>query len=479
MELEGVARSNLAAVIANRLRDMVVGGQLKPGDRLPGHRALARTFHVSVSSVREAISALTAVGVLETRHGRGTYVSGPSRVGASTSDWLGLNADTVATRELVETQPITPIDLDYLPHLPPKTNYRIGVIGAGFIVRDVQLAAYQKAGFTVTAIASRTPAHARSVAAQWGIARVHDSYRELLADPEIQVVDLAFPPDLQLEVVQEAIKHTDHLRGILAQKPLALNTHQAREIVDLCADAGLPLAVNQNMRYDQSMRALKGLLERGVLGTPVLATIEMRARPHWQAFLETYDRLTFLNMSVHHLDIFRFLFGDPERVLASARTDPRTSFAHTDGITCYILEYPDGLRATAFDDTFTWSDDAGIRWRVEGTDGIAKGTIGWPDFPRGSPSTIDYTCRAEPGVWHRPRWEERWFPDAFVGTMGQLMRAIQEGTEPEISGRDNLRTMTLVDACYQSVAEHRAVRVISPGATPTHAHRGGSNPTRQ
>jgi predicted dehydrogenase len=42
--------------------------------------------------------------------------------------------------------------------------------------------------------------------------------------------------------------------------------------------------------------------------------------------------------------------------------------------------------------------------------------------------------------------------------MGQLMRAIQEGTEPEISGRDNLRTLALVDACYQSVAEHRAVR---------------------
>lgn len=359
---------------------------------------------------------------------------------------------------------MTSIDLDYLPHLPRKTDYRIGVIGAGFIVRDVQLAAYRKAGFNVSAIASRTPAHAQSVAAQWGIAHVHGSYRDLLADPEIEIVDLAFPPDLQLEVVQEAVRHTDHLRGILAQKPLALTADQAQEIVDRCADAGLPLAVNQNMRYDQSMRALRDLLNRGILGKPILATIEMRARPHWQRFLESYDRLTFLNMSVHHLDIFRFLFGDPEHVLASARTDPRTDFPHADGITCYVLEYADGLRAIALDDTFTWSDDAGIRWRVEGTDGIAKGTIGWPDFPRGSPSTIDYTRRAEPGVWHRPRWEERWFPDAFVGTMGQLMGAIQSGTEPEISGRDNLRTMALVDACYQSVAERRAVRVMSTGS---------------
>jgi predicted dehydrogenase len=350
-----------------------------------------------------------------------------------------------------------PSDLDYLPHLPSKTDYRIGVVGAGFIVRDVQLAAYRKAGFDVVAIASRTPDHARAVARQWEIPCVYATYQELLADPTIEIVDVAFPPDQQLAIVREAVRHSGHLRGILAQKPLAMTTRQAREIVTLGEAAGIPLAVNQNMRYDQAMRALKDLLRRGILGTPVVASIEMRARPHWQEFLQDYDRLTFLNMSIHHLDVFRFLFGDPARVLASARTDPRTSFPHTDGIVSYVLEYADGLRAMAWDDTFTWSDDAGIRWRVEGTAGTARGTIGWPDYPGGSPSALDYTLREAPNVWYRPRWEERWFPDAFVGTMGQLMQAIQEDREPEISGRDNLRTMALVDACYRSVAEHRAV----------------------
>jgi predicted dehydrogenase len=348
-------------------------------------------------------------------------------------------------------------DLDYRPHLPPKTDYRIGCIGAGFIMRDVHLEAYARAGFRVAAIASRTPEHAREVAAVRGIPRVYATYQELLADRSVEIVDIAFPPDRQLEVIREAVRHADHIRGILAQKPLALGSAEAREIVGLCARAGVTLAVNQNMRYDQSMRALKDLLVRGVLGQPAIATIEMRAHPHWQQFLEAYDRLTILNMSIHHLDVFRFLFGEPERVLASARSAPGVSFPHADGIVLYVLEYADGLRAAAWDDTFAWSDDYGIRWRVEGTEGVAKGTIGWPDYPKGSPSTLDYTLRSEPGYWHRPRWDDRWFPDAFVGTMGQLMRAIQEGTEPEISGRDNLGTMALVDACYRSVAEHRAV----------------------
>jgi predicted dehydrogenase len=61
------------------------------------------------------------------------------------------------------------------------------------------------------------------------------------------------------------------------------------------------------------------------------------------------------------------------------------------------------------------------------------------------------------GEWERLRWEDRWFPQAFKGTMGQLMMAVQEDAEPEISGRTTLRTMALVEAAYRSGREGRAV----------------------
>jgi hypothetical protein len=79
------------------------------------------------------------------------------------------------------------------------------------------------------------------------------------------------------------------------------------------------------MRFDQSMRVLKQLLERNELGT-----IEMRAIPHWQPFLASYQRLTLLNMSIRHLDVLRFLFGDPVEIYTAVRRDPRTEFGHTD-----------------------------------------------------------------------------------------------------------------------------------------------------
>ena len=50
-----------------------------------------------------------------------------------------------------------------------------------------------------------------------------------------------------------------------------------------------------------------------------------------------------------------------------------------------------------------------------------------------------------------------WLPDGFAGPTAQLMRAVEEGAEPEIGGRDTLRTLTLVEACYRSASEGRAV----------------------
>ena len=359
------------------------------------------------------------------------------------------------------------LNLGHVAPPPAKKDYRIGVIGAGFIVNDVQLVAYGHAGYNVQAITSLNRKESEAAAARHGIPKVHDSWRELIADPSVEVIDVAVPPGDQPPILKEIAKQADHVKGVLAQKPLALNYRQAKDVVDTFSGTGITLAVNQNMRYDHSIRALKTVLDRGYLGELVLATIEMRASPHWAAWCADYGRLTLLIMSIHHLDSFRYLFGDPESVYVSTRTDPRTGarFAHTDGICLYVLEYANGLRAAAWDDVWAgpWKEgsagDVYIKWRVEGTDGLAVGTIGWPSWPNGTPSTIRFTTKQAGTAWFAPEWKEVWFPDAFEGTMGQLLQALATATEPAVSGLDNLHTMALVDACYKSIEEHRPVRL--------------------
>jgi len=359
------------------------------------------------------------------------------------------------------------IDLDLNPHtvMPPRIDFGIGAVGAGFIMRDVHLKAYASAGFNVVAITSRTPEIAREVADLRGIPRVYESLEAMLDDPAVEILDIAVPPDKQPQIIRTALQRGKHLKGILAQKPLAVTYNEAVEIVRLCEERHLPLGINQNMRYDRSIRVLKMLLERRLLGNPVLATIEMRAVPHWQQWLHDYGRLTLLIMSIHHIDSFRYLFGEPQSIYVSVRQDPRTKFAHDDGICLYILEYADGLRASAWDDVWAGprneKDDLApyIKWRVEGTEGLAEGTLGWPEYPNRRPSTLTFTAASEPGIWITPRWREVWFPDAFQGPMADLMDAIALGREPAVSGAENLGTLATIEAGYRSIRERRAVEI--------------------
>jgi hypothetical protein len=69
--------------------------------------------------------------------------------------------------------------------------------------------------------------------------------------------------------------------------------------VRTCEAAGITLAVNQNMRYDQSVRAAKTLLGNGAVGEPIIATIDMRGIPHWMPWQAGLGWVTLRIMSIH------------------------------------------------------------------------------------------------------------------------------------------------------------------------------------
>jgi predicted dehydrogenase len=234
------------------------------------------------------------------------------------------------------------------PPLPIQRDVGIGCIGAGFIMADCQLVAYRQHQLRPVAITSRTRSTAEAVAARHSISAVLNTVEDVVDHPEVEVLDIAVPPDCQADVIRRALSRKSRLRGILAQKPLGRNYTEALEIVRLCEAHDVMLAVNQNMRFDQSVRACRTLLDQRVLGDPVLATIEMRAVPHWMPWQQRQGWVTLRIMSIHHLDTLRYWLGEPERVYASIRPDPRTSkqFAHEDGIALYILDFPNGLPGT-------------------------------------------------------------------------------------------------------------------------------------
>lgn len=99
-----ISRSPSSAV-TYRLLDLLLGESMRPGDRLPGERALAESLGVGRSAVREAISALEVLGIVDTRAGSGTYLrSGTSELLPSTLSWsLLLDQDRTAELTVVRS----------------------------------------------------------------------------------------------------------------------------------------------------------------------------------------------------------------------------------------------------------------------------------------------------------------------------------------------------------------------------------------
>ncbi len=101
-----------------------------------------------------------------------------------------------------------------------------------------------------------------------------------------------------------------------------------------------------------------------------------------------------------------------------------------------------------------------LGWPDGLTGSLTNRGLPWPyDYPTGRPDRLSVSAPSASPACRDVPLSGRWIPDAFAGPMAALQRAVAAGTEPENSGRDNLRTLAIVEAAYRSARERRAVPV--------------------
>ena len=353
-----------------------------------------------------------------------------------------------------------PYELDYKPKLGKKTDYGIAFIGTGGIVQYAHIPAYKKAGFNLVGCYDLNYETAKKVAAEHGIPHVYKTLDELLAAPEVEVVDIAVPPWEQLKVVTKVAAAGKHM---LCQKPLADNFSDAKQIVELAKKAGVKQAINHQMRWDAGIRASKHLIEQGIIGEPTDVEIQVNTLTPWHMWpwLAAVPHLEVLFHSIHYIDALRYLFGDPEWVTSRHARYLKQGDVKGETKTITILDFPNRLQGlVAVNHYNEWAEPFAI-FRFIGTEGAITGTIGLMyNYPAGRPDTIEITSsRYGKGVKITPTLDEYWIPDAFVGTMASLLEAIENDHIPtDNSTDDNLNTQRLVYAAYMSASENRSVR---------------------
>jgi predicted dehydrogenase len=336
---------------------------------------------------------------------------------------------------------------------PRPTRPRpIVVIGAGSIVRDAHLPIYKRLGFPVAGIYDLNHSAAAERARQFGIDRVFDSLSDALSVADA-VFDVAIPPD-QITAVLGAMRRGS---AVLIQKPMGRELEQARAILAICRRSELVAAINFQLRFAPNMLALKGAIARDLLGR--ITDVEVRIVLHtpweyWQ-FLRGVPRLEVLMHSIHYLDLIRRLVGEPRGVYCRGVRHPNLP-DYPDVRTSIILDYGDELRASLqMNHTHTFGTARAVsELKVEGAQAAAVAKMGVNlNYPHGEPDTLEIAAAGADARWSAVPLRGSWFLEAFEGPMSNLQRFVAGEDAALVSGvEDAIRTMALVEACYQSSA---------------------------
>jgi len=343
---------------------------------------------------------------------------------------------------------------DYFPHPPADKHFGIGVVGSGGIVRGAHLPAYKKCGYRVLSCSDVVADAARAAAEAFDIPHWTTDLDELLANPEIEIIDLAVHARHRPEVIEQICNAPRKPRGILSQKPFALSIEAAETMVAQCRAAGITLMVNQQGRFAPSSRGLKHILDQGHVGHLFSAVHFLRAfqdQPgSWYVAMPDFN---IVDHGIHWIDLSRYFTGrTPEVVKATAVKIPG-QVAVSPMIYSATFEYaPEAalMSTLHFNNIVQTVRSTGRHlWCLDGTEGSAIL----------EDEVLTVVSKSDPLHRHVFRFEGAWWNDAFGGTMGELMRALSENREPMCSGADNLNSIRTALAMVKSSETGEAVRM--------------------
>ena len=327
----------------------------------------------------------------------------------------------------------------------PAKPIPIVVFGAGSIVSDAHIPAYEAAGFKVLGVFDPDLVKAQNLADEYGFV-AYETVEQATSQPNV-VFDIATPPDAHAAILDILPVGA----SALIQKPMGSDLAGATEILKICRARKFKAAVNFQLRFAPMMLALKDVVNQGILGELVDFDASLTLDTPWGLweFLKDLPRVEILLHSIHYIDFMRSLFGNPLGVHAKTLGQPNSSISNTR--TSAIFDYGDRVRCALsinHNHSFGRKHQAS-EFRICGTKGAAYVQLGVNlDYPKGEPDILELNTG---DGWEKISLRGSWFTESFSNRMAQLQRFATGEEDTLISSvEDAWYTMALVEAAYES-----------------------------
>ena len=338
-------------------------------------------------------------------------------------------------------------------------SMRFAMFGTGFWSR-FQLSGWRELeGVECVALYNRTRSKAESLARDFGVPAVYDDPEELLRREEIDFLDIVTDVDTHSRFVRLAAESG---LPVICQKPMAPARSEAEAMVAACREARVPFFIHENWRWQKPIRKLARALADGDIGRPFRARIDMISGfPVFanQPFLKELEQFILTDLGSHTLDVARFLFGEASSLYCQTRrvhADIRGEDVATvmmemgESVTVLVeMAYAENyLERDRFPETFIF---------IEGEKGSIE--LG-PDYWLRVTTRLGTHAKRYPPPrypWADPAYDV--VHSSIVPCNANLLAALRGEGDAETTGEDNLKTVRLVYAAYDSAHRGEVVRL--------------------
>ncbi len=338
------------------------------------------------------------------------------------------------------------------------SDLKFAVMGTGFWANFQIPAWFQVGGVQLVALYNRTVAKAEAMAEKFHVPHVYGDPEELLRTEQLDFVDIITEVPGHEPLVLLAAKHRV---PVICQKPMAPDFDAACRMVRACQDAGVPFLIHENFRWQSTLRALKGLLEQGVIGEPYRARLAfVFYNPKTfenQPLLRELPRLALPDAGSHLLDLARFFFGEPESLYCQihrsrddiAGEDVATVMLKIGHLACTCeLSYSTRTEWGHFPETFAY---------VEGTRGSIEVAADYWLRVTTDDGTLARSYPPPRYAWADPLYDIA--HASIVPCNANLLESLRGGRPAETTGVDNLKTMRLVYKAYESAERNQVINL--------------------
>jgi predicted dehydrogenase len=335
---------------------------------------------------------------------------------------------------------------------------RGGLVGCGFFAAN-HVAAWRELGVSMALCDTRSE-RAEALAATLGGAPVYSEAAAMLEREALDFIDIVTTVESHRPLVELAASAG---LPMICQKPFALDIGDAEAMVAAAARARAPLMVHENFRWQRPMLEIAQNLRDGAVGRPHFARIAFR---HGfdiyrnQPYLAAESRLALVDVGVHVLDLARHFMGEVTQLYC--RTQRLNPAVRGEDAATLVLDHKSGATSVVDISFFSKLDPDPFPQtlvEIEGDAGTLRLQEGYRlVVTRGGRSAARSVEPAVPAFGERP-WHV--IQDSVKNIQAHWLECLAHRAEPSPSGADNLRTLDLVLAAYQSAERGQAVTIAT------------------